>query len=219
MAIAKNLYETFDVYRDVTTAADLQSIRRTLAKRANQRMVRLERAESKITGEKYDFGAIEIAKHYLDGKKRFSENKSYTDDISKLRREITVLQGFLTSKSSTVKGMREIENARLKTFESGNWGAKAKYGNGKSRSLKFASTKEFYAFLNSSTFKKLTSSGFTSDQIVELYDNQRERLNGEEDALYEAMEQALEDYRNGQKATLKDLTSRLKAVKISGTEE
>ena len=50
---------TADVYRGSYSLDELQRIRRTLAKRANQRIVRLERGESKITGEKLNtFGAV-----------------------------------------------------------------------------------------------------------------------------------------------------------------
>lgn len=214
---------TADVYRGSYSLDELQRIRRTLAKRANQRIVRLERAESKVTGEKWNtFGAVTEVYDYLNrqksGRTRFRETTQAFTDPQALKREITVLQGFLGRKSSLVSGMREIEQKRISSFETGKWGMKWKKTGIPNKPLHFTSNKEFYDFLNSETFKGLVSTGFTSEQIVELYDSARVRLGEEEDnAVSNAMSDALDEYRNKGNASLKDLRRKMNAIKIKGS--
>lgn len=207
-----------DVYRASLSLSEMQALRRTLAKRANQRIVRLEKATSRITGERYnEFGAVTEAYDYLDrqskGRKRFQERANALTDINAIRREISVLQGFLGRKTSLVSGIREIEQKRIETFESGKWGKASKYTGGTARRLKFASTKEFYNFLSSQTFRNLVKTGFTSEQIVDAYDQARVKQSDEE--VLTALQEALDEYREGQKATLKDLQERFKMVKLT----
>lgn len=154
-----------DVYSSISTA-ELREIRRTLAKRANQRMVRLGRATSEITGEKYDeFGAVTKVKDYLEryGRTRFTESLTgETREYSamsreRLQREIVVLQGFLNAKTSSVAGQRRAEEKRVATFTSQGLG-------------RIAKNKEFYDFLNSNSYNALKSSaGLQSEQIQDLY--------------------------------------------------
>lgn len=219
-------YLTMDVYRGSQSLAELQKIRRTLSKRANQRILRLERNSSKITNEQYNtFGGVTDVYHYLDtqdeGKRRFTERLNAITDSAKLKREITVLQGFLGRKTSLVSGMREIEKKRMSTFETGKWGTSWKNNKVPNRQIHFASNKEFYDFLNSETFKGLVSSGFTSEQIIEIYDNTRVKVDtgakGQEDITAQAMVQALKDYREKGNASLKDLRKRMNSVKLKGS--
>ena len=215
---------TADVYRGSYSVDELQRMRRALAKRANQRIVRLERGESKVTGEKWNiFGAVTEVYDYLnrqkEGRTRFRETAKALTDSQALKREITVLQGFLGRKSSLVSGMKEIEEKRISSFESGKWGTKWKKTGIPNKPLHFTSNKEFYDFLNSETFNGLVSAGFTSEQLVELYDSARVRL-GEEaeaDAVSNAMADALEEYRNKGNASLKDLRKKMNAIKIKGS--
>ena len=212
-----NDYMSGDVYRGGYSLSDLQKMRRALAKRANQRMVRLERAKSKVTGEKFDrFGAIVDARAYLEkqDRARFSEQLRTTTDTQALRREITVLRAFLDRPTSTVKGMRDIERMRIETFETGKWGNYKKTGI-RNKPLKFASTKEFYDFLNSETFKGLITSGFTSEQIIDIYDTAREKV--ENDIVVEGFEKALNAYREQGNANLKDLKKRMNAKTLKGS--
>ena len=195
--VKKPEYRTMDVYTGGHSVGELQEIRRVLAKQANQRILRLERAKSGITGERYNtFGAVIDVYDYLEnkGRRRFSESKAAIKQSNELRHEITVLQGFLGRKSSTVKGIREIENKRLRTFSN--------------KGIKFASTREFYEFLNSQTFLGLVASGYTSEQIVETYDMVREK---EDDyKVVEKMAKALEEFRQGEKkVTIKNLEQTL----------
>lgn len=206
-----------DVYRGSYTIKELQTMRRKLAKRANQRMVRLERAESAITGEKFNtFGAIIDAYNYLErqrGKNRFQEKLNALDTQSDLKREITVLQGFLGRKSSTVAGMKDIENKRINTFESGKWGSYAKTGI-PNAPIKFASNKEFYDFLSSDTFSGLVNAGFTSEQIVEIYEQAREKEPNDSDKIAQNLANALADFRAKGNANLKDLRKKMGVSRV-----
>lgn len=201
-----------DVYRNSMSNEDILSLRRKLAKRANQRLVRLERAKSKVTGEYYnEYGAATIAYEYLDrqGRHRFRETKGEGWDLNSARHEIVVLQGFLSSKSSTVVGQKEIEKRRIKSFERGEWGTLWKTQGKRQKPIKFASNKEFYDFLSSDTFKGLVTAGFDSDKIVELYELSRDVTGGEEQTVNN-MNKALEEFRKGEsKATLKNLQKKL----------
>lgn len=187
-----------NIYDRNVTASELGAYRRTLAKRANQRLVRLERAESKVTGEKYTFGAYDIAEQYLKGqwRTRFSETaKHKINNINSLRAEINELERFLNSKSSTVKGIREIEQKRIETFEK--------------KGLHFASTKEFYDFLNSNEYDRLIASGFTSEQVIEVYDMSRQYMSDED--VLEKIQEAITEFQSiqGDSATLKGLYSKM----------
>lgn len=204
-------YQDVDVWRTKgLSVTDLQSMRRTLAKRANQRMVRLERGKSLVTGESLDFGAIENARAYLGTRRRFSEKQALTSDLTTLRKEISVLQSFLNAKSSTIQGMREIEQKRIRTFEKGEWGQKWKQQGIRQKPIKFASTKEFYEFLNSGLLKSLVDAGFDSDQIVTIYQEAQTTAHLSDEEVRNKLEEAVEEYRSRGNANLKDLLSRLK---------
>lgn len=211
--MANNTYQDIDIYRGSYSVDQLQTIRRTLAKRANQRIVRLERGASEITGEQFNtYGAVIDAYDYLEkqkaGRTRFREQKNAFTDQQDLKREITVLQGFLGRKSSLVSGMREIERKRVSTFETGQWGTRYRQTGVPTTPIHFASNKEFYDFLNSETFKGLVASGFTSEQIVEIYDQARVK-NDDADKTVKDMQSALDEYRAKGNASLKDLIRRL----------
>lgn len=210
-------FEALDIYEKGAkyTQDELNAIRVTLAKRANQRLVRLEAptAVSKVTGESYaDFGAATIAYEYIkssryeDGfypeKLRFSENFGFSTDNWDIKKEIVSLQKFLRSKSSQVKGQKAIEKKRIETFKSGSWGTGKK-----SRGLKTADTKEFYNFLNSDVFHDLVNVGLTSEDIVEVYDKARD--NKSHDEIMDKMETALDTYREKGNVSFKDFTKRL----------
>lgn len=171
----------------------LQQYARKLSKRANQRMLRLERAKSNITGESYaSYGAyVNYAQWSLtEGKRRFEENyKGWGDNPLRLR--IARLQQFLNAESSTVSGQRAIERRRIETFSSGKWKS-GRYADdlaNTQRKIVSASNSDFYDFLNSKTFQDLMIAGFTSEQAIELYDELYEQY-GEDaaDKLGEAFD-------------------------------
>ena len=118
--------------------------------------------------------AYDIAADYLrlqgkKGKVRFSEAKRDMTQVDNMavRREIQILQNFLSMPSSTVAGQKRIEAKRIETF--GNWKPKGARANFKGLDMsKQASTKQFYRFLNSQTFKNLRKV-FSSEQIFRAY--------------------------------------------------
>lgn len=162
------------------SVSDLLDYRVKLAKRSNQRLVRLERSESPVTGKPYRAGAYDLAMEYLKssrdkagGKLRFSESRNYTKEIDKetgktaydmyrIKRDILEMQTFLASKSSTVSGSRAIEQKRIETFES------------QGIAPEVAGSDLFYDFLNSNAYEYFTLNQFTSEEIIDIYNTYRE---------------------------------------------
>lgn len=188
---------TADVYGEQYSTAQLQEIRRKLAKRANNSLRDLSRNSSPITGEAYNsYGAAVDALDYLKARNRryFSESLTLTENRTALKAEIQRLQYFLTRPSRTVKGQREIEQKRISTFEK--------------KGIHFASSKEFYQFLNSGTFNSLRKAQYSSEQLVEDYEQAREKGLTHEQAM-ERLESALDDFRQGEKVTQKNVWKHL----------
>lgn len=184
---------TADVYGNQYSTAQLQEIRRKLAKRANNSLRDLARNSSPITGEVYNsYGAAVDALDYLKARNRryFSESLTLTENRTVLKAEIQRLQYFLSRPSHTVKGQREIEQKRIKTFEK--------------KGIHFASTKEFYQFLNSGTFQSLRKLQYSSEQLIEDYERAREQ-GMTNDQVMEKLSNALDAFRKGEKVTQKNL--------------
>lgn len=183
---------TADVYGEQYSTAQLQDIRRRLAKRANNYLRDLSRNSSPITGEVYNsYGAAVDALDYLKTRNRryFSEQLAQTKNRRALKAEITRLQSFLRAPSHSVSGQRRIEEHRMKTFEA--------------KGIHFAGNREFYQFLNSGTFHDL-SKIIDSDKIVEAYELAREK-GGSHDEVVNNLQDSLQSFREGEKATLKSL--------------
>ena len=188
---------TADVYGNQYSTAQLQEIRRKLAKRANNSLRELSRNSSPITGEVYNsYGAAVDALEYLKARNRryFSESLTLTKNRTVLKAEIQRLQYFLTRPSHTVKGQREIEQKRIETFEK--------------RGIHFASSKEFYQFLNSGTFQSLRKLQYSSEQLIEDYERAREQ-GTTNDQVMEELSNALDAFRKGEKVTQKNLWKHL----------
>ena len=188
---------TADVYGNQYSTAQLQEIRRKLAKRANSSLRELSRNSSPITGEVYNsYGAAVDALDYLKARNRryFSESLTLTKNRTVLKAEIQRLQYFLTRPSHTVKGQREIEQKRIATFEK--------------KGIHFASGKEFYQFLNSSTFQSLRKLQYSSEQLIEDYERAREQ-GMTNDQVLEKLNNALDAFRKGEKVTQKNLWKHL----------
>lgn len=162
--------QTFDPYASDVTRDDLLAIRRQLAKVMNQRMVRLENTKSPITGEAYTFGSYEKMQDYLTkqgrtvtgnrpGGKRFAEQLNVDMSNKQLIKEIRALQGYSEQPSSTISGMHKIEAKRIKTFED------------KGLDASVVKNKDFYDFLNNTTFDRI-SKIIDSDKVVEEYNRQ-----------------------------------------------
>jgi hypothetical protein len=188
---------TADVYGNQYSTAQLQEIRRKLAKRANNSLRDLARNSSPITGEVYNsYGAAVDALDYLKARNRryFSESLTLTENRTVLKAEIQRLQYFLTRPSHTVKGQREIEQKRIETFEK--------------KGIHFASGKEFYQFLNSGTFQSLRKLQYSSEQLIEDYERAREQ-GMTNDQVMEKLSNALDAFRKGEKVTQKNLWEHL----------
>lgn len=188
---------TADVYGNKYSTAQLQEIRRKLAKRANNSLRDLARNSSPITGEVYNsYGAAVDALDYLKARNRryFSESLTLTENRTVLKAEIQRLQYFLTRPSHTVKGQREIEQKRIETFEK--------------KGIHFASNKEFYQFLNSGTFQSLRKLQYSSEQLIEDYERAREQ-GMTNDQVMEKLSKALDAFRKGEKVTQKNLWKHL----------
>lgn len=188
---------TADVYGNQYSTAQLQEIRRKLAKRANNSLRDLARNSSPITGEVYNsYGAAVDALDYLKARNRryFSESLTLTENRTVLKAEIQRLQYFLTRPSHTVKGQREIEQKRIETFEK--------------KGIHFAGGKEFYQFLNSGTFQSLRKLQYSSEQLIEDYERAREQ-GMTNDQVMEKLSNALDAFRKGEKVTQKNLWEHL----------
>lgn len=188
---------TADVYGNQYSTAQLQEIRIKLAKRANNSLRELSRNSSPITGEVYNsYGAAVDALDYLKARNRryFSESLTLTENRTVLKAEIQRLQYFLTRPSHTVKGQREIEQKRIETFEK--------------KGIHFASSKEFYQFLNSGTFQSLRKLQYSSEQLIEDYERAREQ-GMTNDQVMEKLSNALDAFRKGEKVTQKNLWEHL----------
>lgn len=186
-----------DVYGNQYSTAQLQEIRRKLAKRANYSLRDLARNSSPITGEVYNsYGAAVDALDYLKARNRryFSESLTLTENRTVLKAEIQRLQYFLTRPSHTVKGQREIEQKRIATFEK--------------KGIHFASSKEFYQFLSSETFQSLRKLQYSSEQLIEDYERTREQ-GMTNDQVMEKLSNALDAFRKGEKVTQKNLWKHL----------
>ncbi len=164
----------------------LQAVRRKLAKRANQRMVRLERSASPISGKAYHVGAYDIAQAELGERKRFSEKLNYSTDITELKKEIGQLQAFLNAKSSTVAGNKQIEEARIATLT--NLG-RDKEGH-TSISEATARSAGFYDFISSKAYIYLSEKQVDSEGLQEIYDYYTEKKG----LSYEDVQSIVDEY-------------------------
>lgn len=139
---------------------ELARLYTTLAKRLNQRMLRLERAgfTSESGGAYADYNVILKKFGY---KKRIREkiNFDYSDrnvlymQLSSMRKQVKMMQNVLKEKSSTVPGWESIIKKRREKL--------SEYG------LKFKDTSEMSAFFQSYAFE-LISLLYSSEQAVEF---------------------------------------------------
>lgn len=143
----------------------------TLAKRANQRFRDIE-GKSKL----HSF-AVDKAKEYLMdtyGRTTFKQTKGLRG--LELKENLKKLEEFYTSKTSTAKGIREVQKQRLNTFKEkfkevdkvqGNKG-KDKLETKFNKMMKDKEKKDnFYKFLRSRQYQTLIKNYLDSDQLVE----------------------------------------------------
>lgn len=133
------------------SAASAASVLRQLAKRANQRLVRLERAGQ----TQYAYG---IAKKYLQdiGRNRFAETEKRIKNLtrSQLTSEINAAIEFLTAKTSTLSGIKAVQKSAVDRLQ----GMGYNVDNG-----------DFFAFLKSDEYKAALRK-ITSDEIMRQLD-------------------------------------------------
>lgn len=98
------------------TRSDLQAAVRKAAKAANQRLLRLERADRTT-------GAYKIAQKYFKntGRNRYKERVNKLT-YNELQKEYKALRSFISAKSSTVQGAKEIAYKRYLTAVSKGYG-------------------------------------------------------------------------------------------------
>lgn len=153
-------YGVWDVWRQSYSRRELLARRRQLAKAANSRIRRLESAKSEITGEsifqQHHYSTIRIELR-RQKRRRFSEGKGYGGSDNDLRAEISMLEKFLATQTSTVGGARRVERSRMQALIE------------KGISTETASNPEFYKFLNSSTFNELTYEYLDSEDVLDIY--------------------------------------------------
>ncbi|MBQ0154264.1 MAG: hypothetical protein KBS70_05725 [Bacteroidales bacterium] len=104
------------IVTDITNMGlkELAEYRRKLAKRANQRLVRLEQAGINPKAS----AAENYAYRYLrrTHRNRFTENKK-AQNINRERADIANLERFLNAQTSTVSGVKKVRAKVVKTFQ------------------------------------------------------------------------------------------------------
>ena len=139
---------------------ELARLYRSLAKRLNQRMVRLERAgfTSESGGAYADYNVI-LKKFGYNKRIREKIKLDYSDrnvfymQLSSMRKQVKMMQDVLREKSSTVPGWNSIIKKRREKL--------SEYG------LEFKDTSEMSAFFQSYAFE-LISLLYSSEQAVEF---------------------------------------------------
>ena len=143
---------TAGLYKNVNlmTTSEQLELRIKLAKRINQRMVRLEK-KGLTKGAAYaDYQ--DILNKFFGGVRRIPENKNIYKHLP--RTELKAMQALLKEKTSTVQGWSEIMDKRVRTI-------KERYG------IEFKDNYELYDFITSLEFKNL-SKLYDSKQALRL---------------------------------------------------
>lgn len=193
-------------------ALEVERLRVQLAKRANQRLVRLERRRSE-SGEllseigvaQYAYSQIKQIRHIestKSGKLRFRE--SPVKDVTSARQELFALQSFLnqeTSKAGTAA--RYVSKTEQTLREAGITAAK---------------NKSFYNFLNSSAFTALKET-LSSDDIVEIYNKAYESGNSHKKVQQIMTQYLAEREAAGKTPDIKSLSKELGVKPITGRGE
>lgn len=161
-------YGKWNVFQQSYSRAELTARRARLAKVANSRIRSLEKATSDISGEKLIEGSqFNTVQSYLEsqGKKRFSESKKARQfNDFELKRDIVVLENFLSMQSSTVSGFKEVEQKRVQSFMD------------KGVPEDIATSKDFYDFLNSPDFQQLTQETLDSEDIIDIIERSSDSM-------------------------------------------
>lgn len=135
------------------TTSELLQLRRKLAKRINQRMVRLEAKGLTQGGSYVDYQ--NILNRFFGGAKRIPENLNIYKHLP--RTEVSAMQKLLKEKTSTVQGWNEVMTARVQTMYN-------RYG------VKFKNNFELADFINSLEFEAMKKS-YGSKQLLRMIEN------------------------------------------------
>lgn len=162
---------------------EVRALRRKLAKRANARLLSLERKG--LTKNAY-----RVATRYTQatrGRNRFSEAYLKSAEISYLREDIENLRVFLNSVTSTVSGYNQLKKERIARF--------------RQKGLKIDDEDQFYRFLNSKIYKDLANKLISSDKLIEFYDDV---VDGGKYEMKD-LKEALEEFKKGDVESIDDL--------------
>lgn len=170
-----------DLRNDFTSLDDLNKLRVKLARRANSRLLRLEKKG--LVGWAYKPAVRYTQKAY--GLKRFSKRKKISDDPFEVIEEVEEIINFLNAESSTVTGVKNIESRITETF--------------RKKGLDVKNPKDFFDFLSSETYKQ-SEKNLSSEQIQELFN----RAIGAGKTAME-IKQTLEDFNNKKINTIDEL--------------
>lgn len=172
-----------DVRSGGYTLEELDRMRRKLAKRANSRLLSLERAGR-------DYWAYDIAQQYLSARnrRRFSE-RSFKGSARNAVRELEEIISFLNSASSTISGSRAIENKIKATFAE------------KGVNVSELGSQDFFDFLDWYNSDKRGRSKIQSAIAIDFYNKAIQQGKSREDA-----ETAIEQFKQG-RASLRDMYS------------
>lgn len=170
-----------DLRNDFTSLDDLNKLRVKLARRANSRLLRLEKKG--LVGWAYKPAVRYTQKAY--GSNRFSTRKEISDNPFEVIEEVEEIINFLNAESSTVTGVKNIESRITETF--------------RKKGLDIKNPKDFFDFLSSETYKQ-SEKNLSSEQIQELFD----RAVGAGKTAME-IKQTLEDFNNKKINTIDEL--------------
>ena len=170
-----------DVRRGGYTLEELDRMRRKLAKRANARLLSLERAGR-------DYWAYDIAQQYLNSRnrRRFSE-RGFRGSERNAIRELEEIISFLNSASSTISGSKAIENKIKSSFAR------------KGVNVSELGSRDFFDFLDWYNSDKRGRSKIQSAMAIDFYNKAIQQGKSKED-----VETAIEQFKQG-RTSLRDM--------------
>lgn len=155
--------------------AELNKLRRRLAKRANQRLRDIERAGYT---DAYVYSTTMSGYLLATERSRFYEGTREMD-LFTLREELNELRYFLSAKTSTVGGIRAFERKTSKQF---------------AKLPSFQKSPDlFWKYMSSASVKHLKNMGYSSEELIEFYDFAAENKVG-----YDQIMIALKEFEKGE---------------------
>ena len=155
------------------TRGELEALYKNMARTANQRLARLEKADRAFWA--YDKATLFTQRAY--GTNRFKTSASNMTDKG-LIRVLEEMRTFLGSKTSTVSGSKNVDRKILKKF--------------REKKVDIKDPKEFFQFLNSEQFRKLSGKKLSSSVLIDYYVRSSEQGDN-----LETIKDELEDFRTG----------------------